>query len=113
MPNLKIIWDVLHSIEYREDINETISHLGENIVHVHLKDGRQSEDMNVCQYIHTDLCEGIMPFGEVIEALKALNFDGHLSLEWESPWRPEIRNLYGDPDELLKKYNRILDEFGG
>ena len=54
-----------------------------------------------------------MPFGEVIEALKALNFDGYLSLEWESPWRPEIRNLYGDPDELLKKYNRILDEFGG
>ncbi len=113
MPNLKIIWDVLHSIEYHEDINETISRLGENIVHVHLKDGRQDEDMNVCQYIHTDLCEGIMPFGEVIEALKALNFDGHLSLEWESPWRPEIRNLYGDPDELLKKYNRILDEFGG
>lgn len=69
--------------------------------------------MNACQYVHTDLGEGEIPFNETVEALKAMHFDGYLSLEWESPRRPEIRNLYGDPDELLKKYNRILDEFGG
>ena len=27
--------------------------------------------------------------------------------------RADDRNLYGDPDELLKKYNMTLDEFGG
>ncbi len=113
MPNLKIIWDILHSIEYREDINQTISHLGDSIVHVHLKDGCQSEDMNACQYVHTDLGKGEFPFGEAIDALKAMNFNGYLSLEWESPWRSEIRELYKDPKDLLFKYNSLLDEFGG
>ena len=30
MPNLKIIWDVLHSIEYKEDIYDTIAYLLNN-----------------------------------------------------------------------------------
>ena len=110
MPNFKIIWDVIHSIEYRESINETISYLGDNIVHIHLKDGRQSGNMNACQYVHTDLGKGELPFKEAIEVLKNMNFEGFLSLEWESPWRPEIRELYSDPNELLRKYNSLLDE---
>lgn len=113
MPNLKIIWDVLHSIEYREDINETITYLRNSIVHIHFKDARQSEDMNACQYVHTDLGEGIMPFEKVVSALKEMNFKGYLSLEWESPWRPEIRELYPDPNVLLEKYNKILEACGG
>ena len=110
--NLKIIWDVLHSIEYREAIPDTITYLGNKIVHVHLKDAVPCEDMNICEYVHTDLGKGIMPFEEVISALKAMNFDGALSLEWESPWRPEIRDLYPDPSVLLEKYNTILNKFG-
>ncbi len=113
MPNLKIIWDVLHSIEYKEDIYDTIAYLGDKIVHIHFKDAVPPEDMNMCQYVHTDLGVGIMAFDEVISELKAMNFDGYLSLEWESPWRPEIRELYPDVNVLLKKYNDILDAFGG
>ena len=109
MPNLKIIWDVLHSIEYKEDIIDTIAHLGDKIVHVHLKDAVPPEDMNICQYVHTDLRAGIMPFEKVVSALKTINFDGYYSLEWESPWRPEIRDLYPDVNVLLEKYNNILD----
>lgn len=112
MPNLKIIWDVLHSIEYREVIQDTIAHLGDKIVHVHLKDAVPPSNMNVCQYVHTDLGVGIMAFDEVISELKAMNFDGYYSLEWESPWRPEIRELYPDPNVLLEKYNKILDNCG-
>lgn len=109
MPNLKIIWDVLHSIEYKEDIYDTIAYLGDKIVHIHFKDAVPPEDMNMCQYVHTDLGVGIMAFDEVISELKAMNFDGYLSLEWESPWRPEIRDLYPDVNVLLEKYNNILD----
>ncbi len=111
--NLKVIWDVLHSIEYKEDIFDTIKYLGDKIVHVHFKDAVPPEDMNMCQYVHTDLGTGIMPFEEVISSLKAMDFDGYLSLEWESPWRPEIRELYLDPNVLLQKYNDILDNCGG
>lgn len=110
--NLKVIWDVLHSIEYKEDIFDTIKYLGDKIVHVHLKDAVPPEDMNICQYVHTDLRAGIMPFEKVVSALKTINFDGYYSLEWESPWRPEIRQLYPDVNELLIKYNKILSEIG-
>ena len=113
MPNLKIVWDVLHSIEYREDILDTIKYLGDKIVHIHFKDAVPPEDMNMCQYVHTDLGAGIIPFEKVISALKEMNFEGYLSLEWESPWRPEIRELYPDPNVLLEKYNKILEACGG
>ena len=113
MENFNIIWDVLHSIEYKENICDTIAYLGDSIVHVHFKDAVPSKDMNICQYVHTDLCEGIVPFEKVISELKQINFTGYLSLEWESPWRPEIRNLYPDVNVLLKKYNSILDNCGG
>lgn len=110
MDNLKIIWDVLHSIEYREAIQATIAYLGDKIVHVHFKDAVPPEDMNVCQYVHTDLGAGVMRFEEVISELKTINFEGAISLEWESPWRPEIHDLYPNANVLLEKYNRILDE---
>ena len=113
MLNLKIVWDVLHSIEYREDILDTIKYLGDKIVHIHFKDAVPPEDMNMCQYVHTDLGAGIIPFEKVISALKEMNFEGYLSLEWESPWRPEIRELYPDPNVLLEKYNKILEACGG
>ena len=110
MDNLKIIWDVLHSIEYKEAISDTVKYLGDKIVHVHLKDAVPPEDMNMCQYVHTDLGAGVLPFEEVISALETMDFNGYLSLEWESPWRPEIRNLYPDPNVLLEKYNNVLDK---
>ncbi len=113
MDNFKIIWDVLHSIEYKEPLKDTIAYMGDKIVHIHLKDAVPPEDMNICQYVHTDLGAGAVPFKEVISVLQEINFDGYLSLEWESPWRPEIRELYPDANVLLKKYNDILDSIGG
>ena len=106
--NLKILWDVLHSIEYGETMKETVDHIGDVISHVHLKDGVPSAEK--IEYILTDLGDGDFPFGEVKKVLDGIGFDGYYSLEWESPWCPEIRHLYSDPHDLLKKYNEILDE---
>ena len=106
MDNLKAIWDVIHSLEYGESLEESISHLGGHIAHVHLKDGIAVSGQT--EFLHTDLGVGQMPFGAVIRALKEIRYEGFLSLEWESPWRPEIRDLYPDLLVLLNKYTDIL-----
>ena len=106
--NLKILWDVLHSIEYGEALAETVEYVGDVISHVHLKDGIPSEDK--IEYILTDLGDGEFPFGEVKAVLDSIGYDGYYSLEWESPWCPEIRHIYSDPRDLLKRYNEVLDD---
>lgn len=107
--NLKVIWDVIHSLEYHESLEESAYYLKDCLAHVHLKDGRLHEDPSVYQYIHTDLGAGIMPWQEVADVLKNINYDGFCSLEWESPWRPEIRDLYPDPLPLLIKYDQMIE----
>lgn len=109
MQNLKVLWDVLHSIEYNEDIPTSLSYIGKSTVHVHLKDAVPSVDPDKYHYTHTDLGDGDFPFALLIRELKKIGYDGYLSLEWESPWCPEIRDLYDDPHCLLKKYNEVLD----
>ncbi len=113
MPNLKILWDVMHSIEFKESLEESLTALTGRLAHVHWKDGRPSEDADLCEYVHTDLGSGTMRLAELLKLLKQADYSGYVSLEWESPWRPEIRDLYPDPAVLLAKYNSLLDEAGG
>jgi sugar phosphate isomerase/epimerase len=108
--NLKVIWDVMHSLEFNEEIGETVSYIGSSIVHLHFKDGVPNNEG--FEFKHTDLGAGIMPFKETVDIMKSVNFNGYLSLEWESPWRPEIRELYPDPAVLIEKYIGILKESG-
>jgi len=108
--NLRILWDVLHSIEYGESIEDTAEHLRGIISHVHLKDAypeKGKREHRLCA-----LGEGSFPFADVIKLLYSEGFDGYLSLEWESPWCPHLRGLYTDERELLNKYNYILDKAG-
>ena len=110
MPNLKILWDVMHSVEFKETPEESLQILNGCLAHVHWKDGVPSKDEDLCEFVHTDLGSGAMPLKELLQLLKDAKYEGYFSLEWESPWRPEIRELYSDPAVLLQKYNRLLDE---
>lgn len=108
--NLKILWDVMHSIEFKETLEESMAMLDGCLAHVHWKDGRPSQDIDLCEYVHTDLGDGEMPLRQFLQLLRKARYGGYVSLEWESPWREEIRNLYPDPAVLLNKYNQLLDE---
>lgn len=111
--NLFVIWDVLHTIEYRETAVQSAEYLGDRIAHVHLKDARSTGDPDLTQYRHTALGEGEFPLAEVLRCLKELNYDGFLSLEWELPWRPELKDCYRDTDETLAAFNRWMDSAEG
>lgn len=105
--NVFVIWDVLHSLEYRESPEQTVAFLGKKIVHVHLKDGHPSDNPELTQFVHSDLGKGVLNIGEVKSALSKIGYNGYYSLEWESPWRDEIRDLYHDFNDLLQSYIRF------
>ena len=110
MPNLKILWDVMHSVEFHETLDESLAALQGCLAHVHWKDGRPAEDTDLCEYIHTDLGIGVMALPELLQKFNEVGYEGYVSLEWESPWRAEIRDLYPGPAVLLERFNELMDE---
>ena len=82
--NLKILWDVMHSIEFKESLEESMAALQGCLAHVHWKDGRPAEDSDLCEYVHTDLGVGAMPLNELLQLLKQSGYDGYVSLKSEA-----------------------------
>ena len=112
VPGVKIIWDVMHSIEMGETPEDTCSLIGDKITHVHIKDGRPYEDPDLISYYYTKLGEGTMPFERIFASLKNIGYKGYYSLEWENAWRKELLGMYENLRELLRDYNAFLDSFG-
>ncbi|MBR5241615.1 MAG: sugar phosphate isomerase/epimerase [Clostridia bacterium] len=107
--NLRFIWDLIHPIERYESSEDTVKYIGDKIAHVHIKDGRKKDDKNEINYLYTKLGEGDLPTREMLTLLKAIGYDGYLSLEWEAAWRAEIKATYTEPDVLLSDFNAYLD----
>ena len=107
--NVKVIWDVIHSVEFCEEPEETMALIGEYIAHVHIKDGKKPQDPEQFRWQLTAHGEGELPTARVLKLLKEANYQGYLSLEWESAWHPELNSLYPDIPTLLEAYNRYMD----
>ena len=109
--NFAVIWDVLHSIEFRESPAASVKLLADSglLAHVHLKDAREPDDPDASQYIHTALGAGTFPLVEVLSLLDSVNYTGFVSLEYELPWRPELKGLYADTDAILEAYCAWVD----
>ncbi|MFQ6096196.1 MAG: sugar phosphate isomerase/epimerase family protein, partial [Armatimonadota bacterium] len=80
------LWDVHHPYRQGESIEESLQALGETLLHVHVKDGVRDEGK--VQY--RLLGEGTVPVREALRGLKALGYDGYLSLEWEKAWHTDL-----------------------
>lgn len=110
--NVKLIWDVIHSVEFGESPAETMALVGDRIAHVHIKDGRRPADPGKFRWELTGHGQGELPTAEVLRLLEAAGYDGYLSLEWESAWHPELNAVYEDIPALLKAYNEYMDKEG-
>ncbi|MHA6483203.1 hypothetical protein ACX1C1_15065 [Paenibacillus sp. strain BS8-2] len=49
--------------------------------------------------------DGALPLRSIIEALQDSGYDGYYSLEREPKWRPELRELNLDVNEVLASRN--------
>ncbi len=102
--NIKIIWDIIHPIEDDETPEETLNYIGKDIAHIHIKDGIKPTDKNQHDYIYTALGKGELPIGKIVKLLKDFGYDGCYSLEWESLWRNELKDLNISNDELFEDF---------
>ena len=106
--NVFAIWDVIHTLEYGEDPRRSVEVLSDRLAHVHIKDGVRVDGK--VQYLHTDLGKGTVPFGDVLRILEGSGYAGFVSLEWEAPWRQEIRDLYPTVSGLLSAYPKYIED---
>ena len=75
------------------DANEipetTIKNLGAYVKHVHIKDSKRENDrLSYCL-----IGEGELPVSDMMNSLRAVNYDGFISLEWDPKWLDEIDDI--------------------
>ena len=88
-PIVGALWDFLHPYRVGETAQETARQLGGRLLHVHVKDGQRPEEQQT-EWKLTLLGEGDVPTLEMLAALRAIGYQGWLSVEWEKKWHPEL-----------------------
>lgn len=104
--SLRLVFDTAHWYPYGEhfpdgDVTDGIERFADDIAYVHLKDVKPTSSFaenrdalsnpdphldNVINYFRTftDLGEGILDFDEALDALDAVGYDGHYTIEIEN-----------------------------
>jgi sugar phosphate isomerase/epimerase len=82
-PRVRAIWDVLHPWRAGEALTLSAATLYPYLAHVQVKDVASAEDRTP-----VPLGAGSVPLADVLALLRRENYDGWLSLEWESKWHP-------------------------
>ena len=102
--NLAALWEMYAPYCLnREDAEETIRNLGAYVRHVHLKDA-ENVDGNISFCL---MGEGSLPIKDFILALRSVNYDGFISLEWDTVWLPEL----DDMEIILSQFENYMKGF--
>lgn len=102
--NVGALWDLYYP--YRvcgESPEKTITNLGAFVKHIHIKDSDDSGNYSL-------IGEGTLPTDEIINALKSVNYDGYISLEWNPEWADEIDTpdiIFPHFTSYMRRYNEL------
>ncbi len=103
--NLAALWDMYSTcFKGKEDADTTIKNLGAYVRHVHIKDAAQVQS-------GTEFClmgEGELPVEEMMMALRSVNYDGFVSLEWHPDWCEEL----DDMEIIFSQFVNYMKQFG-
>ena len=103
--HLAALWD-MHNTFFgaKEAPQTTIEHLGAYVRHVHIKDAVPTRDGD------HDYCligNGELPTQDMMRALRSVNYDGFVSLEWSPDWLPDI----DDPEIIFSHFVHVMSRF--
>ena len=88
--NIAALWDMHHT--YRtagESAQTSLQNLGAYIRHIHLKDSEMIGDRVEYRLIG----EGSLPLDDMMKALRSINYEGFISLEWDPTWLSELADM--------------------
>lgn len=94
-PALGICWDVCNSY-FEEPLSETFAVIGDRVIHVHFKDGRQNDE----HVIPVLPGEGNVDLAGATSLLNQAGYTGYYSFEWEKWWHRELP----EPEVALPHY---------
>ena len=78
--NLAALWDLHYPFRMHGEVpEETIRNLGAYVRHVHMKDSESADKPTL-------VGEGSLPIEAIMNALKSVNYDGFISIEWDPAW---------------------------
>ena len=84
------LWNMYNTyVEAGEDAEQTITNLGAYVRHVRIHDFRKENGTVMPELMG----EGSLPVLDFMNALRSVNYDGFISLEWHPGWAPEIADL--------------------
>jgi sugar phosphate isomerase/epimerase len=93
LPGTAILWDAFNTwLKGGEDPLATWRAIRPHVVHVHLKDALRQPSGNF-PWTYVAPGAGEFPFRALLEALRADEFAGPVSLEWERLWHPYLGPL--------------------
>ena len=83
------LWDTHHPYRvYNEAPETTVQNLGAYIKHVHVKDSVMQDGKPVYRLMG----EGDIPFDEMMQGLRSINYEGYISLEWVKRWLSDMED---------------------
>ncbi len=81
------LWDVHHPYRFMgETPEQTVQNLGGFIKYTHFKDSVKTDT----GFEYRLMGEGDLPFDDIMMALRSINYDGYLSLEWLKVFSPDL-----------------------
>lgn len=100
--NSGVLWDVHHTVRFGGEMPvETIANIGNFIKHVHVKDSvmvGSKPEYRMMGY-------GDVPLADTLIMLKAMRYDGFVSLEWVKRWNPDLQ----EPGIVFAHYKSYMD----
>ncbi len=85
--NIGALWDIHHPFRYNNETPaQTVQNLGAYIKYVHVKDSVVVDGKVSYRLVG----EGDLPFEAVFLALRSINYEGYISLEWLKKYAPDL-----------------------
>ena len=105
--NVAALWDWNHPYRFKGEMPETtIKNLGAYIKHTHIKDSVEVDGKIEYRLVG----EGdLPPMEEYIKALRSLNYEGYISLEWLRQYMPELYEAGVVFPHFVEFMSRYLD----
>ncbi|MCR5683155.1 MAG: AMP-binding protein [Clostridiales bacterium] len=101
------LWDLNHPYRFGgEDPAETVKNLGAYIKHTHIKDSVVNPDGSIAYRL---MGEGDLPVDSFIAALRSVNYEGYISLEWLKQYMPEL----SDAGIVFPHYAHFMQQYLG
>ena len=98
------LWDMHHPYRVAgETPEQTVQNLGAYIKYVHIKDSVMENG----KIVYKMMGEGDLPISDMMFALRSINFEGYVTLEWVKRWSTDL----AEADVVIPQFAYYMSEY--